>query len=226
MQIAGMIPFSTVDYPGLLSAVLFSQGCPWRCGYCHNPHLQPFRRGTLLWEDVMAFLAERKGKLEAVVFSGGEPALQKGLSEAMREVRKLGYKIGLHTAGIHPKPLAQVLPEIDWVGMDIKAPFEKYSQVTRIEKSGVQAEESARLIIASQKEAEFRTTVHPNLLTPDDIEEIAETLQKMGAKRFALQRFRPDGCRDEGLNSAHHEIVWSEPFLQKIAARFATFLLR
>ncbi len=177
MQIAGMIPFSTVDYPGLLSAVLFSQGCPWRCGYCHNPHLQPFRRGTLLWEDVMAFLAERKGKLEAVVFSGGEPALQKGLSEAMREVRKLGYKIGLHTAGIHPKPLAQVLPEIDWVGMDIKAPFEKYSQVTRIEKSGVQAEESARLIIASQKEAEFRTTVHPNLLTPG-LREVFEAFRK------------------------------------------------
>lgn len=221
-----MIPFSTVDYPGQLAAVLFCQGCPWRCGYCHNPHLQPFRGGSIPWEEALAFLKERKGKLEAVVFSGGEPTLQKGLAEAMRQVRRLGYKIGLHTAGIHPRPLLEILPEIDWVGMDIKAPFEKYSRITRIEKSGEKAEESARLIIASKKEAEFRTTVHPDLLSPEDIEQIADALQKMGAKRFSLQRFRTEGCSDAALNSAAHEIVWSEPFLKNIANKFASFTLR
>ncbi|MDD5304810.1 MAG: anaerobic ribonucleoside-triphosphate reductase activating protein, partial [Elusimicrobia bacterium] len=115
-----MTPLSTTDYPGVLSAVLFLQGCPWRCSYCHNPHLIPADSPPEReWESALAFLRGRVGLLDAVVFSGGEPTLQDGLEDAMREVKAMGFKIGLHTGGAYPERLVALLPLIDWVGLDI-----------------------------------------------------------------------------------------------------------
>ena len=88
------MPFTTVDYPGHLAAVVFCQGCVWRCRYCHNPHLQSFDGGRWNWEEILSLLAERKNFLEAVVFSGGEPTTQPCLPVAMRAVKDLGFKIG------------------------------------------------------------------------------------------------------------------------------------
>ena len=117
LRVGGLTPLSTTDWPGMLAAVVFCQGCPWRCGYCHNPDLIPARGDhEIPWEDVLAFLRRRQGLLDGVVFSGGEPTAQAGLADAMREVRALGFKIGLHTGGMYPQRLAAVLPLVDWVG--------------------------------------------------------------------------------------------------------------
>jgi pyruvate formate lyase activating enzyme len=150
LRVGGLTRCSASDYPGKLAAVVFCQGCAWRCGYCHNPELQPARgRAEIPWRDVMSFLERRRGLLDAVVFSGGEPTLQAGLAAAMREVKALGFLVGLHTAGIVPRRLAEVLPLADWVAMDAKARFDEHERVTRVRGSGARARRSAELIRAS-----------------------------------------------------------------------------
>jgi pyruvate formate lyase activating enzyme len=184
-----------VDYPGHLAAVVFCQGCVWRCRYCHNPHLQPFDGAPLSWENILSVLAERKNFLEAVVFSGGEPTAQACLPGAMRAAKDLGFKIGLHTAGIFPDLLADVLPLVDWVGLDVKAPFdERYDRITQRKHSFEAPAESLRLLLASGINYELRTTVHPDLLAPADLAEISSTLDSLEASPTNIQPFRPDGC--------------------------------
>jgi len=203
LRVGGLTSFSATDYPGKLSAVVFCQGCPWHCRYCHNPHLLP-RRGAdeIAWTDVLAFLERRRGLLDAVVFSGGEPTLQARLAAAMRDVKALGFRIGLHTAGTVPRRLAQVLPLLDWVGMDVKAPFGRYDEITGVAGSGARALASARLILESGVDHEFRTTVHRALLSREELVELALTLAAYGARRYALQEFRADGCRSPAFAAA------------------------
>ncbi|MGE3163240.1 MAG: anaerobic ribonucleoside-triphosphate reductase activating protein [Burkholderiales bacterium] len=158
LRVGGLTRLSACDYPGKLAAVIYCQGCAWRCAYCHNPELQPARGAyEIPWPEVIAFLEKRRGLLDAVVFSGGEPTQQPGLAAAMREVKAMGYYIGLHTAGIVPRRLAEVLPLADWVAMDAKAPFAGHSRVTRVAGSGARARLSAGLIRASGVAAELHT---------------------------------------------------------------------
>jgi pyruvate formate lyase activating enzyme len=150
LRVGGLTRLSAADYPGKLAAVVYCQGCAWRCGYCHNPELQPARGAREIpWPEVRAFLDKRRGLLDAVVFSGGEPTQQRGLAAAMREAKAMGYYIGLHTAGIVPRRLAEVLPLVDWVGMDVKARFEEHERVTCIAGSARRARESLELILGS-----------------------------------------------------------------------------
>lgn len=212
LQVGGLTPLTTTDFPGLLAAVVFCQGCPWQCGYCHNPHLIP-RGGeaTQGWEEVMAFLKKRQGLLDAVVFSGGEPTLQAGLVPSCRAARELGFKIGLHTAGPYPARLAEVLPELDWVGMDIKAPFADYDRITGVPGSGERARESLMHLLDSGVEHEIRTTVHPALLDARQVAMLARELAALGVRRYILQEFRAQGCADSGLNMASgRDFPWAE----------------
>lgn len=215
IQIAGVTPFTTIDYPGSLSAVLFCQGCPWRCGYCHNPQLQPLQKGLLNWRGILSFLKERRGFLDAVVFSGGEPTMQKHLPEAVQDVKRMGYKVGLHTAGIIPGGLKQILPLIDWVGMDIKAPFEKYETITKVPRSGQAARQCAQAIIDAGVDYEFRTTFDSKILSSEDLDQLSQQLVQMGAKCYALQRCRP------GVGEA-----WDPSLIEQLRKRFERFLIR
>lgn len=211
-----------------MAAVVFCQGCPWRCGYCHNPHLIP-RRGEnqLEWSAVMSFLRRRQGLLDAVVFSGGEPTLQDGLKQAITEVRELGFKIGLHTGGTYPSRLGELLPLLSWVGMDIKAAFTDYDKVTGTLASGEKARESARLLLASGVPYEFRTTVHPLYHTPDSLLQLAEELQQLGAKHYLLQEFRPQGCADEAVSAAYSaQELLDDAVCNHIGAMFENFSVR
>lgn len=212
ITVGGLARFSTVDWPGMITATVFCQGCAWRCRYCHNPHLIPFRHQSLdtavvaideepggwTWTSVAAWLRDRRGLLDGVVFSGGEPTLQPRLAEAIAQARELGFRIGLHTGGPVPSALATVLPLVDWVGFDFKAPFADYARVT-----GRPADEAAaaslRLLRASGVAFEVRTTWHPALLSEADLETMAETLAEAGVREWVVQRFRPDGCADTAL---------------------------
>ena len=168
LPVGGVVPFTAVDFPGKLAAVLFLQGCPWRCAYCHNPHLQAARgdRG-IGFGAFLRWLDTRRGLLDAVVFSGGEPTANAGLRDAMREVRDRGFAVGLHTGGAYPRRLDQVLDDADWIGIDVKASPHDYERVTGIAGSGKAARASLRLVVGSGIDHEIRTTVHP-ALTPDD----------------------------------------------------------
>jgi anaerobic ribonucleoside-triphosphate reductase activating protein len=199
-MIAGLTPLSTTDFPGALSAVLYSKGCPWRCGYCHNSHLIDTDSSPALeWQDILNFLERRKGLVDAVVFSGGEPTLQRSLPSMIGEVRALGFAIGLHTSGAYPQRLSAVLPDVDWVGMDIKAPFDDYASITTVPGSGECAKASAMMLLESGVAYEFRTTVHPRLIDAGKIRKMAEALSEMGATNYRVQEFRPKGCLDKTL---------------------------
>lgn len=203
--IGGFVPLTTIDFPDHLSAVIFCQGCPLHCHYCHNPTLIPKIAASnsihYSWDNIKSFLIKRVGLLEAVVFSGGEPTLQRGLIKAVKFIKNLGFKIGLHTAGIYPNRLKDLLPYLDWVGMDIKAPFTEYQSITTVHNSGKLARESVKLILASKVACEFRTTVHPKLLSQQQLLSIERTLKCMGAKNYKLQPFRPEGCTNSELNT-------------------------
>jgi len=203
LAIGGLVRMSASDWPGMLTAVVFCQGCAWRCRYCHNPHLVPFGStgsGTT-WERIRDWLPRRRGLLDAVVFSGGEPTCQPGLPAAMREVSELGFRVGLHTGGPIPDALAAVLPLVDWVGFDFKAPFGAYERVTGRDH-GRLAEESFRLIRDSGVAYEVRTTWHPALLSEGDLDAMADTLAAVGRSDWVIQRFRPEGCADAELCAA------------------------
>lgn len=227
LKVGGITPLSVSDWPGMLAAVVWCQGCPWRCGYCHNPDLIPAQsESDIDWDEVLRFLERRQGLLDGVVFSGGEPTLQAALPDAMREVRALGYKIGLHTGGMYPKRLAGVLPLTDWVGMDVKAPFANYETITGVQNSGAPVRESLDMLMVSGVDYEVRTTVHPALLADEDVIEIANELAARGVKRYAVQAFRSQGCRDEYLC---HNALRFQPLQQtgvKLAGLFESFVLR
>lgn len=200
LLVGGVTPFSATDYPGKLAAVVFVQGCPWRCRYCHNPHLQPrAAREPVPWRQFADFLHRRVGLIDAVVFSGGEPTLDPALPAAMAEVRRQGFLVGLHSGGIYPARFAAALKQADWVGLDIKAGFDHYETVTGIAGSGVPARESLAMLLDSGVDYECRTTLHPALLPPPEIEALAGTLAATGVCNYALQCFRSTGVADSEL---------------------------
>jgi pyruvate formate lyase activating enzyme len=169
LRVGGLTRLSATDYPGKLAAVVFCQGCAWRCGYCHNPELQAARaEKQIAWAEVLAFLERRKGLLDAVVFSGGEPTQQRGLEAAMREVKAMGFLVGLHTAGIVPWRLEKVLPLVDWVAMDVKAKFDAHESVTRVRGSGERAKQSRDLIMKSGVACELHTLARDTQRVPVD----------------------------------------------------------
>lgn len=203
LPVGGVAPFSTVDFPGKLAAVFFLQGCPWRCGYCHNPHLQPScAGGEREFDALLGWLEERRGLLDAVVFSGGEPTAHASLAGAIREVAARGFAVGLHTGGAYPRRIAAALEHADWVGFDLKAPRRDYPRITGVEASGDRAFESLGLVLAADVPHEIRTTVHPALSPDESMLRLADELASLGVRRWALQPFRPAGCIDTTLVAA------------------------
>lgn len=196
--VAGLTSLSTCDWPGRLVATVFLQGCPWRCTYCHNPAiLDPTAPGQVPWQRVLDLLHRRRGLLDGLVFSGGEPTRQPGLAAAMREVRALGFGVGLHTGGAYPARLADLLPLVDWVGLDIKALPDDYHRITGVGASGAKAFASLDLLVASGIEHEIRITVDPAVHTASHVERLVERLRGAGAQAVVLQEARAQGARPE-----------------------------
>jgi len=227
LKVGGYAKFTSTDYPGQLAAVVFVQGCPWRCGYCHNPHLQPRDAApAIAWKEMLAFLATRVGLLDAVVFSGGEPTLDPALEDAMRSVKSFGFKIGLHTAGIYPERLKEVLPLVDWVGLDIKTSFEAYDEITAVTGSAAAAQTAASIVLQSGVPYEFRTTVHPTLTTRQHLAALTQQIVDMGCQTYALQDFRDAGCRNKDLIETRSGSFLDDAFIGEVKTRFRTFTLR
>lgn len=227
LKVGGITPFTATDFPGKLSAVVFVQGCPWRCGYCHNPHLQVRTPDSpIAWDEVMALLARRVGLIDAVVFSGGEPTMDPGLAPAIQAVRALGYQVGLHTGGTHPQRLKTVLSLLNWVGLDIKAGFEDYRHITRVAQSGAPAQRSLEALLSSGIDYECRTTAHPDLLSPEALLKLGLQLSAMGVTHYALQIFRAQGCADEALSGTALGAYPGEPLIERLTELFPEFVLR
>lgn len=202
LRLAGLEPLTTVEWPGRLAAVLFFQGCPWRCRYCHNARLVGARASNLKpWAEAMEFLRQRHGFLDSVILSGGEPLFQAGLLEAAQQVRALGFDVALHTNGYDPQRLQRVLASgfVQMVAMDVKAPFDAYERVTQRPDSGDAARRSVEIVLAAGIPYEFRTTYHPDLLSAQDLRTIAADLHALGAHTYYLQAYRDEGSPDMAL---------------------------
>lgn len=190
MRVGGFTPLSTRDWPDHVAATVFCQGCPLRCGYCHNPELQPVTTSpTHTWTEVLTFLRTRRGLLDGVVFSGGEPTLQPALEHAVADVRQAGFTVGVHTSGVHPRRLRRLLPALDWVGLDVKAPPRLYRQVSGSGSAATAALHSLRVVLHSGVPLEVRITLHP-ALDPAALRELADLLAAEDVTDVALQARR------------------------------------
>ncbi len=205
LEVGGFTPLSTSDWPDRLAAVVFVQGCPWRCGYCHNADLQVRgRHAGPSWSDVMATLAKRVGLLDGVIFSGGEPTLEARLSRAVDQIRELGMQVGMHTGGGYPKRLRVLLPSLAWVGFDLKTDYAAYDVLTGRRRSSVQARNALDFLMASGVDHEIRTTYHPAMVADDALLSMARVLRTMGARQWVLQRWRAHDEASQDLQATWH----------------------
>jgi len=218
LRIGGLLPLTTIDFPGRLAAVVFCQGCPWRCSYCHNAELLcASAEPRVPWSKLVAFLERRRGLLDGVVFSGGEPTLQPALPEALAEVRALGFQTGLHTAGMYPQHLAEVLPLLDWVGLDIKGPWHRIDDITAGRDAAPRVQASLARLVASGVAYECRTTWHPQLFSVGELDALAADLASRGVAHWVLQQCRIDGAAGESPGPGA---------LAALGSRFRSFSLR
>lgn len=192
IQIGGLVSFTTIDYPGRLAAVVFLHGCPLRCAYCSNPHLIDVAPGEYDPAKVFDWIQSRRGKLEAIVFSGGEALMQGDATiDYMRRVRDLGFLIGLHTNGFYPDLLKRAADTVDWVGLDYKAVRAKYPDLTGQHIAYDRMTQSLDTWVATGKPIEVRVTCDPRFVSPDDLLEIARDCAARGVKNFAVQKYIP-----------------------------------
>ena len=227
-EIGGFTPLTTVDFPGRLAAVVFCQGCPWRCRYCQNAHLIARQsKHPIAWSDVLALLERRQGLLDGVVFSGGEPTLQKNLAAKLREAKSLGFETGLHTGGPYPERLAAVLSDVDWVGIDIKGPEDAYPDLTQAGPiSGRKAWESLRVVLKGNVAHEVRTTVHSRLLDGNMLIAVSEELAELGVTHYVLQECVTEHCPDEELRGCLTAPILDDALISRIAPLFPHFGVR
>lgn len=191
LPIAGLTRLSSCDWPGRLVATVFVQGCPWRCSYCHNPDLiDPRTPGVIPWSQVEQHLEQRRGLLDGVVFTGGEPTGAPSLAAAMAQVVDRGFQVGLHTSGAHPTRLPDLLGLVSWVGLDIKGLPGEYPAITGRNRAGQQAYDSLERVLASGIDYEVRVTVDPAHHTPDGLAELVAMLQQRGVVNLVLQPVR------------------------------------
>ena len=188
--IGGLQKTSLLDFPNKVSAIVFTQGCNFNCGYCHNPLLLKNQSKNDITVDVFFdFLNKRKGKLDGVVITGGEPTLQIDLKLFIQKIKEIGFLVKLDTNGTNPDILQDLLADnlIDYAAMDIKAPLEKYSTVVNRNVKTEDIKKSVNLLLNSSIEYEFRTTILPSLISIQDFNDIGRLIQ--GAQKYYLQKF-------------------------------------
>ncbi|MFO7936370.1 MAG: anaerobic ribonucleoside-triphosphate reductase activating protein [Kiritimatiellia bacterium] len=200
MKIAGFVPLSLCDYPGHIAAVVFTQGCNFKCPFCHNGHLIPVSASceNLLDEDALVYLIkERRSRLHGVVLTGGEPILQKDLAGFLLKIKSTGLKTKLDTNGASPQILAALLKEklVDFVAMDIKAPWHKYKLLAGVECDVAALRKSVELIASSGIEHQFRTTQYHEMLNEADYAEIKNQVPE--SSPHVWQEYRPPAVQRE-----------------------------
>lgn len=192
MIICGMEKFSMVDYDGYIACTVFTKGCNFLCPFCHNSSLVTGEAAEIPEEEVFDYLTKRKGLVDAVCITGGEPTLQRGLKGFILKVRALGYRVKLDTNGTNPAILKELLTEglLDYVAMDIKTDFVRYEDVTGTSNPALieRVKESVGILKTLAPDYEFRTTAIAEYHSSDNYAAIAEIVRD--AKRFFVQKFK------------------------------------
>jgi len=217
MKIKGLQKQTVLDYPGKLACTVFTFGCNFRCGFCHNPELViDDGRPEIKQEEFLEFLKNRKEFLDGVCITGGEPTLNKELPEFIAKIKELGFLVKLDTNGTNPEMLKELIDKklVDYVAMDIKAPLEFYEKITNSKVNKGNIKKSIDLI-RKMKDYEFRITVVPGLFNEEYAKMIGEWLK--GSKRFYIQQFR-------GIKTLDKSFVGKKSFSKEELTKFCNIL--
>lgn len=203
MEICEVEKSSFIDYPDKISTVIFVKGCNFRCPYCHNSHILENSKKQIDQKELFKFLDKRKKFIDAVTITGGEPTLYSELYEFINELKDRGFFIKLDTNGTNPKMINKLLKDnlLDYIAMDIKAPLDRYSDVTKSLVDINKITESVNLIKKSSIDYEFRTTVCKELIDLDEILTIGNYIK--GSKKYILQNFRDGDTVLDSKNQFH-----------------------
>lgn len=215
-----------LDFPGKIACTIFTHGCNLRCPFCHNSALVTEEAQLESVDEILAYIDKRKRVLDGVCITGGEPLLQSGIFDLMREIKKTGLLVKLDTNGAYPDKLKYAIDEglVDYVAMDIKNSKEKYALTTGIENLDISPfEKSVEILMSSGVDYEFRTTIVKEFHDLEDIEKIGQWIR--GAKRYFLQGFVDSGALIKEGCSAHEKNTL-EAFRQKALAYISSVQLR
>jgi anaerobic ribonucleoside-triphosphate reductase activating protein len=218
MILGGLQKFSLVDYPGKTCAILFTRGCNYRCPYCHNPELvwPEHYAPEIPLEGVLDFLRQRRGLLEAVTITGGEPTLHVDLPAVARAIKELGFALKLDSNGSRPDMLRELIGAglVDYVAMDVKAPLGKYACVSGADISVELIRESVALLLGGRVDYEFRTTVDRALLNEQDLLEIGEMIR--GAEKYYLQKLNDFNAKAPQSKPEREDDAWLRQTADKL----------
>ncbi|EKE16168.1 MAG: hypothetical protein ACD_11C00029G0048 [uncultured bacterium] len=195
MTIGGFQKLTLIDYPGKIATTVFTVGCSFRCPFCHNPELvltnnSQFSTDNKMEKEFFDFLEKRKGKLEGVCITGGEPTIQSDIIEFIKKIKKMGFLVKLDSNGTRPDILKKIIDQkiVDFIAMDIKNSLERYSETVGLKADTERIKLSIDMIMRSGIDYEFRTTVVPGIHFEEDFEKVAELID--GAKNYYLQEYR------------------------------------
>ena len=210
MRLGGIQKLTLLDYPGTVACTVFTLGCNMRCPFCHNSLLvtKTDEADEYPVEDFFAFLKKRRGILDGVAITGGEPLLQSDIGEFIAQIKAMGYKVKLDTNGSFPEKLEEILKSgnVDYVAMDIKNSPDKYAETVGIPGFDIsKIRRSIEIIRSSGVDYEFRTTVVSPLHSIESIAGAAEMVK--GAPRYFLQNFVDSGnlINGEGMSALPEE---------------------
>lgn len=213
MRIGGLEQSTLIDYPGKVACIIYTIGCNFRCPYCHNPELVDETAQEIPLENIWKFLRSRKGLLDGVVITGGEPTLHDDLPEFIAAVKKLGFKVKLDTNGTRPGMIKRLIESklIEYIAMDIKAPLEMYPYIVGRPVLCGTLRKSIEIIKSSPINYEFRTTMVKSLLSFEDMERIGKDIH--GATTYYLQRFNGGKILNPQFR---HKVTYSDAELFEI----------
>ena len=205
MDIRGITKFSLVDFPGKLSCIIFVGKCNFRCPYCHNPYLVLFHESQprITEDEVLEFMISRKGKLDGIVISGGEPSLYSGLVQFAKRVKELGFGVKIDTNGSNPERIIAMCDEglVDMLGIDYKSPADSYNEITNCKMKSLADRVQSLIRYAVDKDVpcDIRTTVHKKFHPPEILHKMRKELDSLGVKKWHLQQFHSTEIIDESL---------------------------
>lgn len=192
MKIGGFQKTSLLDYPDKISCIVWTMGCNFRCPFCYNKDLVEGKLQNIPEKEIISFLKNRKGLIDAVVFTGGEPLIQKDITSFLEKIKKLGFLVKVDTNGTKPEKIQELLDKklVDYIAMDVKAPKKKYNNLSGVKTDIKNLEKSIKIIKEKAPDYEFRTTTVPGLLKKEDLVEIGRWLKT--SKKYFLQQFKND----------------------------------
>jgi pyruvate formate lyase activating enzyme len=232
MFIGGIQKFTMLDYPGKISAVVFTMGCNFRCPYCHNPEIVDPKLinydNEISEKEILEFLKSRKGNLEGVCITGGEPTLQLGLKDFIKKIKEMGFSVKLDTNASHFNVINDLVENdlIDYWAIDIKTSPKKYKIMTKKNDAVENLEKSINLITNSKSELELRTTAVPGFVNQKDFDDIADWINGINKdilsklSRYSIQAFRPEKTLREGLEKVK---PYSDKELNKMAEKMRRY---